>query len=423
MFASAYGVPANTPGFSMARNFRFSDFAPRLYNYCTQKLGMKRGLIMPSRAFCSDGSQGYPIILLTKHFGTFPFDFGLIGGQLSFERSPAFVAHGRDLVIVQATHVGFDAEARTYGTYPRHRTAIDPAQMYQSGNCGHVAAILQPYSKAFKSAAASTLARKDPVTGQIQLYVRNYWLEPPASRLRVRAALDYPRMLRHDAKTGASFSVSTDPVARTLVASDEFAQYLTARGFFTGAAQAQKSSNGFAPLSDALTADWFKFELGGEQASAGSGGCCGPAKPQMSDYEAALSDVMPWVVTQKHPMLAAAQACAQVEFHNFLRELYFSKSMYGDRNLIYISGVNIDVAPPRGSPVGTADAFFPRTLFVPWAAYAQRPDGTGKVTKEVWSQERVFEELASVSNVNAHQLELDAAASKLPSAPEINLAV
>ncbi len=44
------------------RAMRYSLFAPRLYNYCLS-LGFQRARMMPSRAFCSDESQGYPVIL------------------------------------------------------------------------------------------------------------------------------------------------------------------------------------------------------------------------------------------------------------------------------------------------------------------------------------------------------------------------
>ena len=37
----------------------YPEFVPRLYNLCIQ-LGFRKGLIMPSRAFCSDENQGLP---------------------------------------------------------------------------------------------------------------------------------------------------------------------------------------------------------------------------------------------------------------------------------------------------------------------------------------------------------------------------
>jgi hypothetical protein len=51
---------------------RYSQFVPRLYNSASRSASSNR--MMPSRAFCSDESQGYPTILVAQHFGTFPFD-------------------------------------------------------------------------------------------------------------------------------------------------------------------------------------------------------------------------------------------------------------------------------------------------------------------------------------------------------------
>ena len=50
---------------------RYSLFVPRLYNFCIS-LGFTPGKIMPSRAFCSDENQGFPIILITKHLDMAP---------------------------------------------------------------------------------------------------------------------------------------------------------------------------------------------------------------------------------------------------------------------------------------------------------------------------------------------------------------
>lgn len=80
----------------------YSLFMPRAYNLA-KSLGFKPVSIMPSRAFCSDESQGYPIILIAKHFGTFPFNHGRVGGIVATDRH---AHHGKDLVIIQASHVG-----------------------------------------------------------------------------------------------------------------------------------------------------------------------------------------------------------------------------------------------------------------------------------------------------------------------------
>ena len=57
---------------------RYSDFVLRAYNLA-KSLGFTPGKIMPPRAFCLDESQGYPVILIAKHFGVFPFNHGRVG--------------------------------------------------------------------------------------------------------------------------------------------------------------------------------------------------------------------------------------------------------------------------------------------------------------------------------------------------------
>ena len=82
---------------------RYSDFAPRFFNFCLS-LGMHSNNIMPSRAFCSDENQGYPIILIAKHFGTFPFNHGRVGGIVATDRHGPHSDHGKDVVIIQALY-------------------------------------------------------------------------------------------------------------------------------------------------------------------------------------------------------------------------------------------------------------------------------------------------------------------------------
>ena len=76
---------------------------------------------MPARAFCSDESQGCPVIPMTQHSGTFPSGHGKVGGRVaSIGTCPAPIAV-TILVIVQACHAGFDAgdwDAREGGSTP-----------------------------------------------------------------------------------------------------------------------------------------------------------------------------------------------------------------------------------------------------------------------------------------------------------------
>ena len=98
MYSSTANIRALMADFHVTgMMMRYSTFIPRLYNWC-KSLGFEPGKIMPSRAFCSDENQGYPIILSTKHFGGFPFNHGRVGGVVSTSRHAPFAEHGQDLV-------------------------------------------------------------------------------------------------------------------------------------------------------------------------------------------------------------------------------------------------------------------------------------------------------------------------------------
>src|ERR1700743_895539 len=175
-----YGPIWPSAGASMQRmidNFRigpyamrYSAFVPRLYNLC-RSLGFERHHMLPSRAFCSDESQGYPIILIAQHFGTFPFDHGRVGGKVSVNRHGPYAAHGEDLVIIQATHVGYDADSGRFGVYRRERT--DGCGF--GSNCGKLAGVLHWYHEEYQS--ARELIRFGKLDGEPVVYLDNQFLD------------------------------------------------------------------------------------------------------------------------------------------------------------------------------------------------------------------------------------------------------
>jgi len=129
---------------------RYSLFVPRLYNLC-KSYGFEPGRIMPSRAFCSDESQGFPIILIAKHFGAFPFNHGLVGGIMATDRHGPHAHHGKDLVIIQASHVGYDPETGDFGVYRRLQT--DP--LTDTASCGKIGAVTNWYLQEYRFAQAN----------------------------------------------------------------------------------------------------------------------------------------------------------------------------------------------------------------------------------------------------------------------------
>ena len=149
---------------------RYSQFVPRLYNYC-RSLGFERERMMPSRAFCSDESQGYPVILIAQHFGTFPFDHGRVGGKVAINRHGPYAHHGEDLVIIQASHVGYDADSGRFGVYKRHRT--DGCAF--GDNCGKLCAVLHWYQEEYRHAREQVLC--GALDGEEVVVIDNQYLD------------------------------------------------------------------------------------------------------------------------------------------------------------------------------------------------------------------------------------------------------
>src|SRR6201992_4267811 len=149
---------------------RYSQFVPRLYNYCLS-LGFERDRMMPSRTFCSDESQGYPVILIAQHFGTFPFDHGRVGGKVAINRHGPYAHHGEDLVIIQATHVGYDAGTRRFGVYQRQRTSGHGF----GDNCGKLCGVLHWYQDEYDHAREGMLF--GAIEGEPAVYVDNQYLD------------------------------------------------------------------------------------------------------------------------------------------------------------------------------------------------------------------------------------------------------
>ena len=153
------------------RMMRYSHFIPRFYNLC-RSYGFEPGRIMPSRAFCSDENQGYPIILITKHFGVFPFNHGRVGGIVATDRHGAFTNHGKDLVIIQASHVGYDPETNRFGTYRR----LKSDNQYFSTSCGKICDVLDWYFQKYAFAQENILFTQ--IANEEVVIIDNQLLDP-----------------------------------------------------------------------------------------------------------------------------------------------------------------------------------------------------------------------------------------------------
>lgn len=357
---------------------RYSLFVPRLYNWCIS-LGFEAGKIMPSRAFCSDGSQGYPIIMITKQFGTFPFNHGRVGGVVATDRHGPHSKHGQDLVIIQASHVGYDPQSRIFGTYRRLQTTNQEC----GPNCGKVHEVLAWYKNEYEFAQKNILLHKHE--GQACIIVDN-------------------QLLREDRDEGLLLRLDK------LIESDQNGQRIpvrnlsTAKVFTASAAlvdQAGASTFGNAvpqPIGTSLIANMFYFRRNIPELKEG-----------VHHLEYNLIRYMPQIITARSPSLIAAQINTQAEFDRTFRTIVKEHSYQGKR-VLFIAGLNIDISPQIGQ-------LFPLTKFVPWAAYIQECDGS-YLTLE---QRDLVQALEQQSTDNPDQIDLETAIQTMSEVEEIKV--
>ena len=354
---------------------RYSLFVPRLYNLC-RSLGFQRERMMPSRAFCSDESQGYPVILIAQHFGTFPFDHGRVGGKVAINRHGPYAHHGEDLVIIQASHVGYDADSKRFGVYQRQRT--DGCAF--GDNCGKLCAVLHWYQEEYRHAGDQVQCGS--LDGEPVVVVDNQFLDDKRAEglfLHLDRLVDRPADPLKVLSTSKVFRAS--PVLRERLAAVSW-------------------QDKPRPIGANLAADLFFFRRPPAQDIEGH-----------DILEVALAPAMPTLVTSAHPALDAARFVTQVEFDRTYRSI-LREPAYRNKNLLFISGVNIDVSPREGFP-------FPLIKFVPWAAYASLSDGRSFL----YEQDEIGEALCCQPSDNPDRLSFDDSIRYMANAEEIRFEI
>jgi len=357
---------------------RYNLFAPRLYNWC-KTLGFEPGRIMPSRAFCSDESQGYPIIMIAKHFGTFPFNHGRVGGIVATDRHAPHAEHGQDLVIIQASHVGYDPQIKDFGTYRRLQT-IDQSC---SPSCGKLHQIISWYQNEYRFAQKNILLTT--YQGQHCIIIDN-------------------QLIREDRDQGLFIQLNK------LVESDPDNQCLplktlsTAKLFKASPALVRKLGETVFSMSDQqaigsnLTADMFYFRRNIPTIEEGVA---------LQEYN--LMRYMQHIITSPSPMLTAAKINTQIEFDRTFRTIVKEHAYHG-KKVLFIAGLNIDISPQ-------SEQLFPLTKFTPWAAYLQDRDGS-YITYE---QEELVQTLEQQSTENPDKINLEEAIQIMTEAEEIKI--
>ncbi|KPK38215.1 MAG: hypothetical protein AMJ69_09035 [Gammaproteobacteria bacterium SG8_47] len=379
MFTSATNVEELIRNFRVEdAMFRYSSFVPRLYNLC-KSLGFEPGKMLPSRAFCSDENQGYPIIVITKHFGTFPFSHGRGGAVVATDRHGPFAQHGKDLVIIQASHVGYDPETHEFGTYSR----IHAEECVRTTSCGKLSAIVSWYQEQYRFAQHNILVER--CDGEVCLSIDNDLLR---STRREGLFLNLTRMVQRDAD-GNIIPLHTHSTSKSFAASEALQCKL---------ADPDLQEGERIPMGSRLTPDLFFFRRELDDAVE-----------SLDHQESSLINPMPWIVTSPTPLLTAAQINTQIEFDRAFRTVAQAPSFRG-KNVFYISGLNIDISPQPTD-------IFPTTKFVPWAAYSKGKDGSQRIIE----QRELIELLHQQTEDNPDQIELDTAIHEMSEARVIRV--
>ena len=378
MHKTASSISSLLGSFHMAEvSMRYSQFIPRVYNLALS-LGFEAGKIMPSRAFCSDESQGYPIILIAKHFGSFPFNHGLVGGIVATDRHGPHAHHGQDLFIIQASHVGYDPKTESFGTYRRLQTE----QQNETSNCGKICNALDWYLNEYTFARNNIYLTKE--NGKPKIIIDNQLLHLEREE---GLMLKLERFVEVDER-GMPIPEISLSTSKVFALSPNLNKYLKNYQW--------KSEAGV--IAQHLHPDLFYYRRKISEHSEGR-----------DHLEKNLINVMPYIVTSKWPALTAAQANTQVEFDRAFRSIS-QEPAYKGKKVFFISGLNVAISPQK-------DQLFPLTKFIPWAAYIHDENGN----QQTWEQSEIFEKLKAQSTDNPSQINLETAIEIMEHTKEIIL--
>jgi hypothetical protein len=297
------------------------------------------------------------------------------------DRHGPYADHGEDLVIIQASHVGYNRETGDFGTYSRTQTT----EHSHSTCCGKLAGILDWYLEQYRFAQRDVLLER--CEGRLCLRIDNGLLR---STREEGLFLNLTRLIRRD-EEGNFTPLHTHSTTKSFAASESLVQQLSDL-------DTELAEDHPVPIGDHLRPEMFFFRRQLDDTVEGR-----------DHQELSLIYAMPWIVTSASPLLRAAQINTQVEFDRALRTVAHERS-YRDKCLFYISGLNIDISPQEG-------VSFPTTKFVPWAAYFRLRDGRQRILE----QPELISVLRGQSAENPDQIDLEEAIQQMSEAESLEL--
>lgn len=365
----------------------YPEFVPRLYNFC-KELGFRKGLMMPSRAFCSDENQGLPIILLTKHFGTFPFNHGRVGGIIAVDRHGPHAHHGEDLIIVQASHVGYEPDTGDYGKYRRPMMRDKRV----SASCGKLIHVITPYLEQYHFARDRIFLSRDS-DGRHLVTVKNAFIDFAGSPVKNGLVVRLHKLAKTD-EEGRIVPLAALSTAQIYEVAESFRRQLEARNYQWPIGGKEET------IGENLTEDLFFFREDFHETD------------ESILLERNLVKFMPNIVTSRNPPLRAAKVNIQLEFARAVESIRRGEAYQG-RNLLYVAGLNIDISE--------YDDFPATNYFVPWAAYVQLEGGTPPEYLHNIEQDELYAKLMAQSAENPDQVNLKEEIGRMLSAPRFDI--
>ncbi len=346
----------------------YPDFCPQLYNLVINEFRFRKNETIVSKAFCSDENQGGSTLHLCKNFGVYPFNHGRVGATVALDRNGPFSHHGKDLVIVAASHVGFDEENHVFGTYRR------PHCGQETFDCGMlvgtIADYLTEYEVAKKTINLVKEGKKYFVIIKTQLiHNLNHKDDPYENGEPPRLLLKMNRIVQ-----------SLEPVegiisGQKFLAADSLVEKLGKRKWTTGKGN---------PIGDELTAELFTFRQ----------------IPENHITNAAVENLqkfMNYIVSSKFPSLTAAVIQCQEEYGRTVRSIQVDPFFF-NRDVFFVAGIHIDQSPKKGQIVP-----FPNIEFVPYAALLKKRDGRTLM----FDQQEVLDLMKSQSTINENAISLN----------------
>jgi hypothetical protein len=297
------------------------------------------------------------------------------------DRHGPYAHHGKDLVIIQASHVGYDPETGQFGAY--RRLQVDDRG--EDVSCGKILGVIGWYLKEYAFAIENISFSL--VNGKAVVLIDN-------------------QLLDHSHDAGIFLNIDQFVAMDSGSVPEPLNVFSTSKAFRVNPDLKNRLPKSFfqedkrVPIGKKLTANLFYFKKRVSDALEGR-----------DQLERNLSHSMPGIVTSNFPALAAAQVNTQVEFDRAYRTI-LSEDSYKGRNLAFIAGINIDISPQPGQ-------LFPITKFAAWAAYVQTRGGKAFLLE----QEELLEALLSQSTDNPDRIEISKAIGVMENTPEVRIEI